>query len=514
MNGQRPSATGRKFGTLLQVAAGVTVSAILLGTLELSCWLWLRAKAAPVGAWNPEHARDDSVSRALRYIHGNAAPLIQDLDLLWRNQPSTEKTARVNPRTFERDDTWTIKINSDGFRGPPELFKGRDDGIYRILCIGDSVTFGFNVDQDAPFAHRIEEALRRQHPGRRIEVINAGVVGWTWVQGLGFLQREGLSLHPNLIIIAHGINDQFWNARITDSEHIWLLRNPAIRRVQALNIALSRTSTYRVLASVAGGSDEQLPLSPACNSQVRETGACRRVSVAEIEATVREIRHITAAAGIDLLVLNLDFTESPAVAGSRAAAKADDIPFLDFVEHFKELRLREEYRRARDRGLTLARIPFSPGLRFGAQPQKGPVVLLRVLTPSLGSRVSAKGVDAARSDFEFDEAMFDDGTHGDEVARDRVYSVALRVPPNVRALRYQFYLDGMPEFEPLPPRPSSWFNRTIRFSGDSVAFVELFGERYLMVESIHPNAQGHEVIAARIVAQLERLPSFRAFLAS
>ncbi|TMA34269.1 MAG: SGNH/GDSL hydrolase family protein [Deltaproteobacteria bacterium] len=186
----------------------------------------------------------------------NPSPLVTDFDLLWRNKPLAVKTQPVNPRPYGRDDQWTIRIDSMGFRGPERPLPTPHDGTYRILCVGDSITFGFSVDQDAPFARRLEELLRARYPSRPIEVVNAGVPGWSWVQGRRFLEREGLVLRPDLVIVGHGTNDQFFTARITDRERVARLENPIIRDVPGADQYLP---SPRVARAPSRRADEEQP---------------------------------------------------------------------------------------------------------------------------------------------------------------------------------------------------------------------------------------------------------------
>ena len=52
-----------------------------------------------------------------------------------------------------------------------------------------------------------------RHPGRPIEVVNAGVSGWSWLQGLRFFEVHGEALHPNVVVVAHGL-DVGWQLRV------------------------------------------------------------------------------------------------------------------------------------------------------------------------------------------------------------------------------------------------------------------------------------------------------------
>jgi len=79
--------------------------------------------------------------------------------------------------------------HSLGLRGP-EL-EASDAKVFRILCVGDSITFGFSVDQPDTYPRQLLTALAKHYPQRRFEIINAGVPGWSWLQGLRYLDLRG-----------------------------------------------------------------------------------------------------------------------------------------------------------------------------------------------------------------------------------------------------------------------------------------------------------------------------------
>ena len=497
-------------GRWLLILVGLGLSVALLGLMEWASGVYLRHRLANAPR-SMIRVDEDFLARNLRALDTNPVPLVSDPVLMWRNQPLAEKTQPVNPRHFGRPEKWTLRNNSEGFRGPERPFKDQNDD-YRILLVGDSITFGVKVEQDATFARRVEAALHAQYPTRRFEAVNAGVVGWTWAQGLRFVERYGLGLHPDLIVIAHGSNDQFWVTGITDREKMWLLQSPIAWRLQQLSDWLWQTNMYRALLSFEPPPPKRPAWSPACELQVRRSGKCRRVSLEEIEYAIDHLHQLTKAAGVDLLVMNVDFIETPAVHASRAATRRDGVPFLDEVSHFRSLRIADDRRLSRNLGLEPAHVPQGVARVMvdneTLQP-RGPRVLFRVVFGRTPAVVSVRGVG---DNFQFNEHMYDDGTHGDEKADDGVYSAFVATPPGTSVLKYQFWEDDRPEFQTLPGNPVRDPERMLRFSDDSIAFVERFGDLFLMAEAIHPDARGHEVIADDIVASLPHFASFMRFV--
>ena len=489
-------------GALLQIAAALVLTVVLLAAIELLSGIFVaRRTQTELAHYDPE----DTVSRTLAWLAINPAPLIKDVDLLWRNEPLARKTLPVNPRAFGRDDSWTIENNQEGFRGPERTQAGDDSEIYRVLCVGDSVTFGFNADQDAAYPRQLEKRLREQHPGRRFEVINAGVSGWSWIQGLRFLETRGFALRPDIIVIAHGTNDQVLPARVTDDERFYRLASPLKRLVQSAGLLLSSTNTYRAVEWMFPRR-EPTGASPGCQKQITETGSCRRVSLQEIEAAVREVNRLTASHGADLLVLNLDFVETQAVEAVRRAVGPEGIPFLDLVDRVDALRKAEEDARAARLGLAPAR--ETP--RADAAPTF--TVVLRVLVPSGRESYSVEGAQRFfGTGFAFNEPLYDDGTHGDEVAGDGVFSTTVAVPVEVGAIGYKFFQNAVAEFVPLPPLTSTFGERSMRLSGDRIAPVIVFAEHRFMAEGAHPNADGHAIIAEEVGRRVASFASLQKF---
>lgn len=79
----------------------------------------------------------------------------------------------------------------------------------RIVCFGDSVTFGWNVSYDFSYPYMLEKNLASKYPG--IKVINSGVGGNTTTDALSRLNKDALYYNPHLVIINFGLNDGMLN---------------------------------------------------------------------------------------------------------------------------------------------------------------------------------------------------------------------------------------------------------------------------------------------------------------
>ena len=111
------------------------------------------------------------------------------------------------------------KISSYSTRGSePEIPK--PDDVFRVLVMGDSGTFGFGVNDNETWPAYLEECLNTsvqkfapegqnssQSITRRIEVINAGVNGYSTHQAVEHYKILEPIMDPDLVIMSTGRND-------------------------------------------------------------------------------------------------------------------------------------------------------------------------------------------------------------------------------------------------------------------------------------------------------------------
>ncbi|MCC6142224.1 MAG: hypothetical protein IT368_00305, partial [Candidatus Hydrogenedentes bacterium] len=76
----------------------------------------------------------------------------------------------------------------------------------RILCLGDSTTFGLGVNDDDTWPHQLQMILGAHR--KDVQVLNAGVSGYSSLQGLAALRDTGVLFAPQLVIVTFGYNDQ------------------------------------------------------------------------------------------------------------------------------------------------------------------------------------------------------------------------------------------------------------------------------------------------------------------
>ncbi len=154
-----------------------------------------------------------------------------------------------------------IKFDSLGFRGKEYSTKKPKD-MFRILCVGNYITFGAIASADSTTYPAILENTLTMAKGRRItiEVMNCGVNGYSSRQSLLDLHLHLLSLKPDAIILCTGWNDMIlskqvgWHRELTgllnrdyftfrESFLWWMLRTKLLRL--PATVAQDRLADFR-----------------------------------------------------------------------------------------------------------------------------------------------------------------------------------------------------------------------------------------------------------------------------
>ena len=134
------------------------------------------------------------VARALGY--GQRVVAVPDSRVGFRLLPSQDRTT---PRGQH------IRINSLGMRDE-EFPRQKPAGEFRILLLGDSLTFGIDVEQDEIFARRVATSLRGKSQGT-IRVMNGAVQGYDTSNERDWLRTFGFDLAPDLVVVMFYPND-------------------------------------------------------------------------------------------------------------------------------------------------------------------------------------------------------------------------------------------------------------------------------------------------------------------
>jgi len=93
-----------------------------------------------------------------------------------------------------------VRTNSMGFRDR-DFEIPKPDGIYRIVSLGDSITFGIFAAPEQTYSKILEGLLNAGGSERRYEVVNAGVSGYNAIQLSINYTEKAAKYEPDLLLV-------------------------------------------------------------------------------------------------------------------------------------------------------------------------------------------------------------------------------------------------------------------------------------------------------------------------
>jgi hypothetical protein len=110
-----------------------------------------------------------------------------------------------------------VEINGLGFRDPRDYDLEKPPGTFRILVLGDSVTFGHGAIFESTYPFLLEQRLEAWRPDVAWQVWNLGVPGYNTAAELAYLREVGPRYRPDLVIVGFFENDLTDNDRLSAS---------------------------------------------------------------------------------------------------------------------------------------------------------------------------------------------------------------------------------------------------------------------------------------------------------
>ncbi|MCC6612771.1 MAG: hypothetical protein IT320_04785 [Anaerolineae bacterium] len=168
---------GRPLALLALVGFGLLLA---LGALELGLRAWFETRGSEIDR--------------IRYVYDRAT-----IDA------KTMQLAGVPYLNFVPNPALD-DVNERGYRGALAAIP-KPDGVYRIVALGGSTTYGHGLTEDESWPRQLEHLLREEHGLAQAEVVNLGAPGYFSLDSAVNLATRGLAHEPDLVIVYHGIND-------------------------------------------------------------------------------------------------------------------------------------------------------------------------------------------------------------------------------------------------------------------------------------------------------------------
>lgn len=195
---------------LLLLAGGLLLAALLLegGARILSLYRPASEPAAPIdivpakdpaapsdpASYGPNEGSIDSIHLPDQWVWWKVKPNLRDykVHIAW-----------------DETHSFTLNTTAQGFRatGPQQ-----ESPALRILVVGDSTAFGVGVDDADSWPALLEKKLAAALQ-REVEVVNAGVPGYSTFQALRMAEKYAEEPKPDLLIVCAGFNDSVYTAK-------------------------------------------------------------------------------------------------------------------------------------------------------------------------------------------------------------------------------------------------------------------------------------------------------------
>ena len=472
--------------------------------------------------------------------------LVPDDQFIWRNLPNVRRTyvdifsqapdaaARTAllrrfrptlPPEFRDSPTWTIALNSRGYR-TGEFARAKAPGVLRIACVGDSWTFGMNVDQDRTYPSRLAADL-----GARAEVLNFGVLGYSSFQGWRLLESRVLDLHPDVVLIGFGMNDSevagyrdrdMVSSRDDSGDPI----PPSFRtrlREQAADLEFYKLLKYFALALRF----HPKSMGDFLREQAHDRGSGRvdystiepwtRVSPQDYDSNLREMIRGSRARGASVVLLDNElWEESPYRTVLKTIAADTHAPLVDSLRIVYDARAAIERSLERELGLAAAQHDESAAAEGAAPPapssETPPGSTRVVFRVSRGRYPVPRALSIAGTDRQLGDAtpntilMHDDGTEGDERAGDGVWSLSAAFAAGARVSYVYTNSGAAGRWEGLDvPHIRTLVVPASRGGAPVYLPIETFGRLYMQADDWHTDAQGYDLIARSAADAIARL---------
>lgn len=154
-------------------------------------------------------------------------------------QRTDQSFSNYRPGSIGMTHGHAVRINAWGFRGP-EWPAQKPPGTFRIMVMGDSLTFGQGIGEEERYTTLLEKELGDKFPGKTIEVLNLGVMGYSAVDEAKLLESIGPVLHPDLVLVGFTGNDVREGEQVPERERYrWSLPIP-----EGLKTLIARNSKF------------------------------------------------------------------------------------------------------------------------------------------------------------------------------------------------------------------------------------------------------------------------------
>ena len=235
--------------------------------------------------------------------------------------------------------------NSFGFRDV-EHTPTKPQGVFRILALGDSFTYGLGVSLEDSFLYRLEAELNSRsgdHP--RIEIIKAGIPRYFPETERLLLEHYGVSYSPDLVLVGFVPNDVLDThdgidgVKVTDSGY--LVTREAQQTSLLVTTLYINSHVFRILFASTVGRQRRVTLAGHMVDIYRPNGFFEP-DWQKVEQEYEKIVHVAQANGAQAVFVHMpqrgqlsEMQDYPAVRLSKWSLN-HDATFVDTLPALRE----------------------------------------------------------------------------------------------------------------------------------------------------------------------------------
>lgn len=433
------------------------------------------------------------------------------------------------PDSLRDRPVWEISLNSEGFRDD-EFPDENAPSEFRIVCLGDSWTVGSNVNQNESYPYLLQESLRKEFPKANFKTFNLAVFGYTSYQGSKLVERA-LELEPDILVVGFAMNESDILSSIdqlgesTNHDHTERRRNKTalsdVKHYVSENFELYKLLRYWALIlkwkpstmdkyfrdAIASAQDSH-DLNERQNSDpwFKDTLRQSRQNFQSILDTANKNN-------VDTIFLYPEF-----LVGGPILKILEDLSYKEQIPIVDASRLIADEQRKIEDNLE-EQLGLSPETQKSQDAAyKGEVeVIFRVYVDDypVPSAIYITGNHNKLGDLIPNKIrMYDDGTHGDQRAGDRVWSYSATFPPSSEIF-YVYTNSGKEgKWEGLDV-PDIRHLKVATENKERILYapIDTFGKMYMKSDPNHTNADGNKLIVKAVLEKVEESKNFKSYIA-
>lgn len=274
-------------------------------------------------------------------------------DNQWRSVPTQNAamTYTIQPNSDFVTLGVPFRTNEYGFRDRPVTPKSPD--VFRILCVGDSVTFGTGVKNEETFPNLLESFLvQHAPPGKTVDVINAGISAYNVRNIRGAVEEYTAGFQADVVVYTFVENDL--DDSVSVGPNGWLMALDTFKQPDEPFVSDDFPAVWLMRRADAGKNgfidrvfsmfDNQLAMvSQTPPPLLLGDHAEAKARWANFEAELRRMNEVCRASGVPLLVYSFGMANHSEPIVQRVASAcgriglphASTLPIFDQATYMK-----------------------------------------------------------------------------------------------------------------------------------------------------------------------------------